>query len=400
MLTQFGSGELTPQEEILQRISNLKGQMASSGIDFCVILEKVDLFYFTGTAQKSVLVVPLEEEPFFFVQRSIDRAKAESPLQVISITSDKEIGKFLKDKAIFKGKGGMELDVVPVNLFERFKGITGLNDFTDISGIIKGLRSVKSPFELEQITKSGAICDRVHTKAREIIREGLREIDIEAELNGEGRKAGHQGSVRIRGFNQEMGNLYVVAGYTGAVPSAGDVPVCGVGVTPAMSGGSSTQVVEKGVPILVDYGAAYNGYITDETRAYVVGELDDAFRKPYEIACEIVEETQAFAREGTDCTEIFQRAHNRVKQANLQDYFMGYGATQVAFAGHGVGLEINELPVITAQYHMILKQGMVFAFEPKFIFPGSGAIGVEVDFIVRKDRLERVTKGPIDLVRL
>jgi len=77
---------------------------------------------------------------------------------------------------------------------------------------------------------------------------------------------------------------------------------------------------------------------------------------------------------------------------------MGYGAGKVGFIGHGIGLEINELPVITPRHHIILEEGMVFAFEPKFIFPGKGAIGIEVDFIVRKKELERVTPTPIDIV--
>ena len=75
-----------------------------------------------------------------------------------------------------------------------------------------------------------------------------------------------------------------------------------------------------------------------------------------------------------------------MKHAGLESFFMGFGLTQVVFIGHGVGLEINELPVITARHHTVLKEGMVFAFEPKFIFPGKGVIGMEVDFVVRKGR--------------
>ncbi len=400
MLSRLGAGDPTPREEILRRIANLRESMASSGIDFCLIMQNVDLFYFTGSVQKGVLLVPQAGEPLFFVQRSLDRAQAESPLPIIPIRTEKEIGRLVKDKGGFSGKGGMELDVVPVALFERFKKITGSDDFADISGAVKALRIVKSPFELEQIRKSGAICDRVLAKAREVISEGMREVDIDAELVAEGRRFGHQGFLRMRGFNQEMMSLYVAAGYAGTVPSGADVPVSGLGLSPAIAQGSSLETVRKGIPVIVDYGGGYNGYITDETRSYVVGELDDLFRKPFEVAREIVEDTQAFGREGVDTTEIFQRALGRVQKAGLDDYFMGHGPTKVTFIGHGLGIEINELPVFTARHHTILKEGMVFAFEPKFIFPGKGVIGIEVDFIVRKDGLERVTETPIDLVRL
>jgi Xaa-Pro dipeptidase len=395
-----GEGNLTPKAEILARIAALKSAMAPVGIDFALIMQNADLFYFTGSIQKGILVVPLDGEPLFLVQRSLDRAREESPLEIIGIRTDKEAGTLPQVKKFFKGRGGLEFDVVPVALFERMKRITAVEDFVDLSGVIRDLRMVKSPFELEQIKGSGAICDFVHTHAREIIREGMKEIDIDAELVAEGRRRGHQGFLRMRGFNQEMMNLYVTSGYAGTVPSAADVPVSGIGISPAIAQGSSMKTVEKGVPVIVDYGGGYNGYVTDETRSYVIGALDELFRRPDDVSRSIIEEVQTFAKEGVDTTELYRRAVTQVKKAGLGAHFMGFGDGQVSFIGHGVGLEINELPVITARHHTVLKEGMVFALEPKFVFPGKGVIGIEVDFIVRKDRLERVTSTPMDLVKL
>ena len=256
-------------------------------------------------------MVSAESDPVFFVQKSVERAKEESPLDIVPIIKDKDLGRLPEGKKLLRGTGGMEADVVPLALFERMKRITGVDEYLDISGIIKELRIVKSPFELEQIKASGAICDIAHRKARQVIREGVREIDIDGELLLEGRRAGHQGFLRMRGFNQEMMNLYVTSGYTGAIPSAGDVPVAGLGISPAIAQGSSLKTVEKGVPVMVDYGGGYNGYITDETRAYVVGELKEVFRKPYEVARSIVEDTHSFGRAGVDTTDIYHRAIHR-----------------------------------------------------------------------------------------
>ncbi len=390
----------TPTEEIAARIAALRGLMAGSGIAFCVIMQHVDLFYFTGSTQKATLVVALDKDPLYFVQRSVERARMESPLPVIEVKSDREIGAVLAEKGILKGTGGMELDVVPVAVFQRFAGIIGFDTFIDISGLVKALRIVKSPFELEQVRKSGAICDAVFAHAPTVIREGAREVDIDAALVAVGRRQGHQGFLRMRGFNQEMMNLYVTSGTTGTIASAGDVPVSGFGLSAAIAQGSSTKTVAKGIPVLVDYGGGYNGYITDETRSYVVGRLDETFLKPYEVAREIIEDTEVFGKEGVNCTDIFARAYKKVRRAGLEAHFMGFGAGQVSFIGHGLGLEINELPVITARHSMVLRQGVVFAYEPKFVFPGKGVIGIEVDFITRKERLERVSKTPIDLVQL
>jgi Xaa-Pro aminopeptidase len=211
---------------------------------------------------------------------------------------------------------------------------------------------------------------------------------------------GHQGFLRMRGLNQEMMNLYITHGLSGTIPSSGDVPIAGAGVTHAIAQGPSLNKVERGVPVVIDYGGGYNGYITDETRPFVVGELKERFREPYEVAKEIVEDATVYGKEGIDGTELFLRAEEKARKAGLEEYFMGFGPGKVSFVGHGLGLEINELPVITPRHHIILQEGMVFAFEPKFIFPGEGAVGIEVDFIVRKNELERVTTTPIDLVTI
>ncbi len=126
--------------------------------------------------------------------------------------------------------------------------------------------------------------------------------------------------------------------------------------------------------------------------------MKELFRKPFEVARDIINETIDIAKEGTDATEVFGKAMDRVRAAGLEEHFMGHGEGQVSFIGHGLGLEINELPVITPRHRMILKEGMVFAFEPKFIFPGEGAIGIEVDFVVRENGLERLTTTPLDIV--
>jgi len=242
--------------------------------------------------------------------------------------------------------------------------------------------------------------DAVFSRAREVIREGRREIDVDAELVAEGRRQGHQGLLRMRGFNQEMMCLYVISGQAGAIPTAANVTIAGLGVTAALPQGSSLKVIGRDQPVILDYGGGYNGYITDETRAYVIGSLNEKFIKAYEVAREILEETAIFAREGTESTQLFERARNKAKAAKLDEYFMGYGAGKVGFIGHGIGLELNELPVITPHRPQILTEGMVFAIEPKFVFPGEGSIGIEADFIVRKESPERVTKTPLDLVRL
>ena len=398
MYKSLNNCDLTPRREIETRIANLQGHMAQNEINYAVILQNVDLFYFTGTTQKGVLIVPSEGDPLFFVERNLYRATEESPLRIIPIKKDKDVGDIIRENGLIRDRGAMELDVVPVAVFERWKSILGHNNIVDISPLIKNLRMIKTEFEINQVIKSGQICTHVFEKAKEIIKEGMREIDIEAGIISEGRKVGHQGLLRMRGLNQEMMCGYVGHGSSATVHSHADVPMAGFGVTPAVAQGGSIQKIKKGIPVIVDYGGGYNGYITDETRVYAVDYLKDIFLKAYQVSRDIVEETIGFVKEGIDATEIFGKTMDRVKKAGLEAYFMGYGEGQVSFVGHGLGLEINELPVITPRHKTILKEGMVFAFEPKFIIPGEGAVGIEVDFIVRRDGLQRVTDSSLDVI--
>jgi Xaa-Pro dipeptidase len=398
MVKSLSVCDFTPKEEIEMRLDALRNRMAEQGISFAVILQNVDLFYFTGTVQKGLLVVPVDEPPIFFVEKSLSRALYESPLVITPIKKAKDTRDILREKNVLRGMGSMELDVIPVLLFEQWKGILGYDHMADISPLIKQLRLKKSDFEIAQILKSGEIVSHVFRKAKDIIREGRQEVEIEADLVAEGRRRGHQGLLRMRGFNQEIVFALVTQGYSSTVASGADVPIAGFGLTPAVGQGSSTNTVKRGIPIIVDYGGGYNGYVTDETRVFVVGEMKEIFRKAYEVSREIIEDIMDFAKEGVDTVEIFNRAFDRVKRARLEEYFMGHGEGQVAFIGHGFGLELNEMPVVAARRKTVLEEGMVMAIEPKFIIPNEGAVGIEVDFCVRKEGLQRLVETPLDIV--
>lgn len=398
MFEYVGAFEPVTKDEVMGRIDALKSLMVSTGVDFALLLQNVDRFYFTGTMQKGMVMIPADGEPVVFVEKSLERARRETPLPVTAVKGEAEIGDILKTGGLLKGTAGLELDVLPVTVFERIRRIMGIDRFANVAPSIKEVRAVKSPFELRQIRKSGEMVTRVFEKARQMVKVGMTEIEIDALLVAEARALGHQGFLRMRGINQEMMTITVTSGFTGAAQSCADVAIVGTGVTPALPQGSSLKRVERGVPLLIDYGGGYNGYTTDETRVFVGGELEDPFRRPYETAREIIDDVIGHARAGVDTTEVFARVEKMVRVAGLQDYFMGHGEGQVSFIAHGLGLEINELPVITAKHRTALREGMVFALEPKFVLPGKGAIGLEVDLIVTQKGAERVTEDSLDIV--
>ena len=391
---------LISSEEIRRRIIRLQEKMSGKGMELALILQNADLFYFSGTVQKGYLLVPVEGEAALFIQKDYERALRETPLRCLKIESLRDLPTFAKENGLEGSRVGLELDVLPVSLFNRIKGIFKNWEASDISPEIREIRSVKSDFEIEQIVMSGRIVDEVFSRAKQHIREGVTELDVDGILTSIGRSHGHQGFLRMRGLNQEMMNIHVLAGESGSTRSFGDTPLNGRGLTPAIAQGSSRQRISRDQPVVIDYGGGYNGYVTDESRTFVIGKLKDFLVKAYGVALEIIEETESEVKAGDSPVQIFERAQRKADRAGFADNFMGHGEGKVAFVGHGLGLEINEWPIIGRGYRKPLQVGNVFAFEPKFIFPGEGAVGIELDYVVREKGLERITGFPKELIVL
>jgi Xaa-Pro aminopeptidase len=391
---------LTPPEEIHSRITRLQKVLVEKEIDLALILQNVDLFYFTGTVQNGYLFIPCQGEPVFFVQKDFARAIAESPLKPLKVESLKEVPNRVQEQGITGKRVGMEFDVVPVSVFNRISGFFGDWKFKDLSREIKQIRSIKSEFEIRQIKKAGEIVTRVFSEVKNHLREGISEVELDARLTSIGRALGHHYFMRMRGFNQEMMNIHVLSGESASVTTYSDTPFGGPGLNPAIAQGSSARLIERDQPVVIDYGAGYNGYVTDETRTFVMGRLKDPFVKACHVAIDILADLESSGRPGVVPARIYEQAQGIAEKAGLRSNFMGYGEGQVAFVGHGLGLEINEWPVISKGEKRPLQPGMVFAFEPKFVFRGEGAVGIECDYIVRENGLERVTQFPKEVVIL
>lgn len=400
MSEEIGIFDLTPPEEINSRVDRFQKTMKEKGVDLSLIVQNSDLFYFTGTIQTGYLFVPLEAEPIFFVQREYERAVRESPLRCIKTKGLKTLPRLLPEYGLEGKRIGMELDVMPVSLFWKMRELFQRWEVLNISEEIKEVRSIKSNFEIRQVKRSGEIVDHVFSEVRRHLREGMSELELDGILTSIGRTKGHQGLLRMRGFNQEIMNIHVLSGDSASKASFCDTPLAGSGVTHAIAQGSSSKRIGRDEPIVIDYGGGHNGYVTDETRVFVIGHLKDRLDRACRVALDIIEDMESFAREGVQAMQLYQRAKELATRKGLAQNFMGHGEGRVSFVGHGLGLELNEWPIIGKGFDRPLQAGMIFAFEPKFVFPGEGAVGVELDYIVREDGVERVTHFPKEIVFL
>lgn len=194
-----------------------------------------------------------------------------------------------------------------------------------------------------------------------------------------------------------MGSL--LAGENAEAPSPFDFALGGEGVSAAVPLGANGTLLKEGTAIMVDMAGNYTPYMTDMSRIFSVGKLTDQAYCAHQTSLEIQADIMANARPGVGCADLYQIAMKHVEKAGLQDNFMGT-KQQAKFVGHGIGLQINELPVLTPRSREELSANMVFALEPKFVIPGVGAVGVENSFLVTDTGLEKLTLFTEDIIEL
>lgn len=384
-------------EEHRGRIARLQHKMERAGIDLYLVTHNVDIYYLTGSMQTGYVVVPRCGEAIYLVKRSYRRAQKESTVRVAPLGSSRQLGETLRSsfEQLFSRESAIviatEFDVLPVQQYERLKAVIPGASWADGSRLFRELRMIKSPYELSLIRVAAAAANQAFEAAAAFVRPGMMEIELIAHIEREFRLQGHIGMMRMRGYNQELITGMVASGSAGAEPTYFDGPAGGRGLTPASPQGSSRKTIEMSEPILIDIGCCIDGYVIDQTRTLTIGELDDELQRAYDASEVILRETEKRLKPGTICESLYQDALELAKSYGLRDHFMGHGEDQVKFLGHGIGMEIDEWPVLAHGFKQLLQEGMVIAIEPKFTFPGRGVVGIENTYLITTEGYETLT---------
>jgi Xaa-Pro dipeptidase len=393
---------MVPADEIARRLARLRRELEADGLDGAVIVQSADLAYFTGTNQQAHLVVPLAGEPRLLVRRTVERAIAESPLSEIGpLRSLSELGPALRAAGLAPGaRIGFELDVLPTASFLGYRRRLEGWQLDDCSPAVRRTRTVKSGWDLERMREAAVQVDLAARAVPNLIGRGVSESKVQLEVERVLREAGHQGQLRFRGFNQEMHYGQVLGGPSGATPGYSDSPLCGPGPNPALGKGADAYQLRPGDPLIVDLVGASDGWLADQTRTFFLGSAPDDLRAAYDRAVAIIRQTERSIAPGAVPAELFARAEELAAEAGLREHFMGAGRDRVRFLGHGVGMEIDELPVLAPGFDEPLVEGNVIAVEPKFVFPGRGAVGIENMYAVTEDGYETITIAPEELIEV
>ena len=274
----------------------------------------------------------------------------------------------------------------------------------NISPIVEQLRKVKSEEEISLIKKASEISFRGHKRVKEVLKEGVTELELAAEVEMILRKLGHTGVLFRKGRGSFPPGGYGVIGPSGSnlgvISGTGDITITGKGLSLAFPFGASRRKISRGDMVMVDIGTNFEGYHSDECRMYVVGKPDGKQKTAFKLVSEALEAAIDNVRAGVKGKDVYFAAKELIDKAGYSDYFAAFkDYPAYSYLGHGVGLEIGEPPFITPKDETIFEVNMVVALEPKLIAPNWG-VSLEDTILVTDNGCELLTMSPRGLMEV
>lgn len=381
-------------EELEKRLKILQDNLQKEEITGALILSNVNLYYYSGLIEPACFFVPATGYAVYLTRK---RGPLPTDLPWL-VRRFKRWGDIIEVLQEFNypapGMLGLEYEKIPASVYLKLKEI-GL-EFSDVTLLIRNQRAVKSKWEIS-VLRETAVRDKVLWEmVPELLQKAKTDHELAGMFEGEARRRGHAGILRLHGFNQEMSLTCILVDEKGNVPSSYDAPLSGAGVSPAFPFGPSGAKLEQGKPILIDFGGCYFGYVVDQTRIFMFNTVPPEVKKAYDTAVHILKDLEKMAKPGVVCGELYDHAHKIASESGIPGFMGSHGG--VSFIGHGVGLEIDELPVLARGSQQRLQAGMVLAIEPKFTLPGIGAVGLETSYEVTQNGLVSLSTLTDELV--
>lgn len=391
-----------PATELSQRTAHLQQRLQKIDADGALIVDSLHIYYFTGTIQHGVLFVPAEGEPVFMVRRSHERAQLESSLStVVPLKGYGQIRTILAGFNVKTSRLGIAESSLSVAVFKSLSSIFPETSFTDISALLGMIRAVKSEYEIDMIRKAGEQHQEIYDAIPALIEEGITEWQLGAKIHHEMMIRGYTGIARFSVSNMELFMGIVSCGESGNYPTASIGPGGTTGLSPAFPLIGGLKKIGRGEPVFIDTGFGCHGYFTDKTRVFSLGELPPAAMTAHSLCLEIQEAVRSQLKPGAIPSKIYESVMNEiVLPRGFEQHFMGFGSNQVPFLGHGIGLAIDEFPVIAGKIHTPLQANMVLALEPKKGVEGIGLVGIENTFRVTENGGERLTPGTDEIISI
>lgn len=376
--------------------SRIQQAMKKNGCDGCLLSVDVNLYYVTGQIYSGYFYITPEGAPYFFVKRpngltgkNVHYIRKQEDLPEIFAA----IGLKMPNTLL------LEADELFYSDYMRLHAIFKPENIQNATSLLRTIRSVKTPWEITQLRRSAQAHAKTYSEVAACFHPGMTDLDFQYEIEKRMRQNGSIGMFRAFGANMDIFMGSILAGENAETPSAFDFALGGGGQHPSCPLGANGTLLKEGTSIMVDMAGNYTAYMTDMTRVFSVGRLTSQAYKAHQTAIHIQQEIMNLAKPGISCADLYNLAASIAEKEKLGAYFMGT-VQQAKFVGHGVGIQINELPVLTPRSKEVLEPNVVFALEPKFVIPGTGAVGIENTFLVTEKGIEKLTIFEEEIIEL
>ncbi|MDR0961122.1 MAG: Xaa-Pro peptidase family protein [Mediterranea sp.] len=382
--------------ELELRQNKIRALMSAKNIDAALIACNVNLLYTCGRIVSGYLYLPVDAPAQLFVKRPNNLTgehvhPIRKPEQLPELLH--ACGLPLPSTLILEG------DELSYSDYMRIAACFPQADVVNGTLLLRKARSIKTEQEIELFRRSGIAHARAYNRIPSVYTPGMTDRELSIEVERLMRQEGSLGIFRTFGQGMEIFMGSLLAGDNAAAPAPYDFALGGEGLDASIPIGANGSKLQKGQSIMVDIGGNFFGYMGDMTRVFSIGKLPAKAYEAHQVCIDIQDAVAAKAKPGVVCEELYQTAINLVTKAGFADYFMGAGQ-KAKFIGHGIGLEINELPVLAPHVKQPLEAGMTFALEPKIVLPGIGALGIENSWVVTDTGVEKLTLCNENIVEL
>jgi len=363
------------------RWSDLLSSLKASGLRGIAIMPGPNMFYLTGLSmglsERPTLLVLVEEGKASFIMPRLESQKGHmvsESMKEHNVPVDFEVFSYTDEEGpaeVFKaaltslsGTWALEFRSLRLLEYSLMKGVLGDFPWVDASDIMKELRMVKDESEIKSMQEAARLADIGVGIAKELLAPGKIASEIVVEIE---RQLKLQGARAV--------SMSLATGANTAIPHAG----------------TSTDVICDGDLAWLDLCVNVDGYWSDITRTYAIGQISDELKNVYKVVIEAQEEARLNARPGMSGADVDALARQVIASH-------GYGEQFIHRTGHGLGLEIHEDPYIVASNNTPLPIGSTFTIEPGIYLPGRGGVRIEDDVLLTPSGLKSLTNYRRDLL--
>lgn len=392
----FLSPELHRELEL--RLAKVRTEMNKEHLDALLIGASVNIYYLSGCIFRGYVYVTADRDPLFMlVPPSYPDDKEETS---VAIRKPEVIIDKLGELAYpLPSRLGLEYSDLLYSDIERLKKCFPNTEFADATMVMRRARMIKTDYEIRKMREDGMHQAAVYAQVHHCYQQGMTDLEFQIEIERVLRREGCLGILRAAGNRMELNLGSVISGDNADNPSPYDFAMGGEGTDPSLPVGANGVTLKPGTTVMVDMNGGFNGYQSDMTRCWAIEEVDELARKAHNCSIHILRKLEEIALPGVPISALYLQAVEMAKAEGLHDYFMGH-RHKASFIGHGVGIELNEIPVVMERNHDPLQENMTIALEPKFVIPHVGAVGVENTYRVTPSGLENLTPFPEELTEL